>query len=75
MKALVNHLGNEFSKIKIENKDRCFNPAWYENNKYKNWLECSVKTDKTYYLCCYLFRDHFGRQGGSDTFVVNGFYD
>ncbi|KAK1351456.1 zinc finger MYM-type protein 1-like [Heracleum sosnowskyi] len=64
-------LGHEFPKTKIGNKDRRFNPEWYE--KYKNWLEYSLKADKAYCLYCYLFRDHFGRQGGSDAFVVDGF--
>ena len=45
-------LGHEFPKTKIGNKDRRFNPEWYENEKYKNWLEYSVKADKAYCLCC-----------------------
>ena len=32
-----------------------------------------MKADKVFCLCCYLFSDHVGRQGGGDAFVVEGF--
>ncbi|GKA01746.1 zinc finger MYM-type protein 1-like protein, partial [Tanacetum coccineum] len=37
------------------------------------WLEYSVKVNKAFCLCCYLFRDNVEKQGGNDAFVVNGF--
>ncbi|XP_071713304.1 uncharacterized protein [Rutidosis leptorrhynchoides] len=49
---------------------RRFVKAWFE--KY-NWIEYSIKADKAYCLCCYLFRDHIGHQGGSEAFVTEGF--
>ncbi|XP_071718130.1 uncharacterized protein [Rutidosis leptorrhynchoides] len=32
-----------------------------------------MKADRAYYLCCYLFRDHIGHQGGCEAFVTDGF--
>lgn len=55
----------------IGNKKRRFNPAWF--NQFGNWLEYSVKADKAYCLCCYLFKDHVPKQGGCDAFVTEGF--
>ncbi|KAL6521278.1 hypothetical protein OROGR_017847 [Orobanche gracilis] len=55
----------------IGNKGRRFCPSWFD--QFGNWLEYSVKADKAFCLCCYLFRDHFGKQGGSDAFVSDGF--
>lgn len=36
-------------------------------------MEYSVKVNKAFCLCCYLFRDNVEKQGGNDAFVVNGF--
>ncbi|XP_071726935.1 uncharacterized protein [Rutidosis leptorrhynchoides] len=49
---------------------RRFVKGWFD--KY-NWLEYSMKADKAYCLCCYLFRDHIEHQGGSEAFVMDGF--
>ncbi|XP_071729131.1 uncharacterized protein [Rutidosis leptorrhynchoides] len=49
---------------------RRFVKTWFD--KY-NWLEYSMKADKAYCLCCYLFRDHIEHQGGSEAFVTDGF--
>jgi len=59
--------GHDFPKT----KGRRFCPAWFD--QYGNWLEYSVKADKAFCLVCYLFRDSFTKQGGSDAFVLEGF--
>ncbi|GKA75820.1 zinc finger MYM-type protein 1-like protein [Tanacetum coccineum] len=53
------------------NGTRRFIPSWF--TQYGNWLEYSVKAEKAFCLCCYLFRDDFGRQGGNEAFVTEGF--
>ncbi|KAL6582809.1 hypothetical protein OROMI_004887 [Orobanche minor] len=63
--------GHDFPRKMIRNKGRHFCPSW--SDQFGNWLEYSVKKDKAFCLCCYLFRDHFGKQGGSDAFVSDGF--
>ncbi|XP_071699686.1 uncharacterized protein [Rutidosis leptorrhynchoides] len=45
-----------------------FIKAWFD--KYCNWIEYSVKADRAFCLCCYLFRDHIGDQGGNEAFVT-----
>ncbi|XP_076885023.1 uncharacterized protein LOC143534411 [Bidens hawaiensis] len=39
------------------------------------WLEYSIKVGKAYCLCCYLFKESVGNQGGRDTFSTEGFYN
>ncbi|XP_071739908.1 uncharacterized protein [Rutidosis leptorrhynchoides] len=34
------------------------------NGRHSNWIKYSVKADRSFCLCCYLFRDHVGLQGG-----------
>ncbi|KAL6538265.1 hypothetical protein OROGR_012253 [Orobanche gracilis] len=63
--------GHEFPYTMIGGKQRRFNTTWFD--QYGGWLEYSVKADKIFCLCCYLFSDHVGRQGGGDAFVVEGF--
>ncbi|XP_071713712.1 uncharacterized protein [Rutidosis leptorrhynchoides] len=62
--------GHLFPQKVIGSKERCFVFTWF---KEYHWLEYSVKADKVYCLCCYLFRDIVGNQGGSETFVSSGF--
>jgi len=50
---------------------RRFNPAWFDG--YKSWLEYSVKREKAFCLCCYLFRDNAGKCVRSDAFITDGF--
>ncbi|KAL9691877.1 hypothetical protein QQ045_012304 [Rhodiola kirilowii] len=45
---------------------RRFNVEWFD--QYGNWLEYSIKEDKSFCLCCYLFKD-----SGKDAFVTEGF--
>ncbi|KAI3690317.1 hypothetical protein L2E82_48297 [Cichorium intybus] len=63
--------GHILPQTTIGNKQRCFISAWF--SQYGNWLEYSVKTDKAFCLCCYLFRDHIEQQAGNDAFVTEGF--
>ncbi|KAJ9562232.1 hypothetical protein OSB04_007392, partial [Centaurea solstitialis] len=60
--------GHDFPK---KANGRRFTPTWFD--EFSNWLEYSVKADKVFCLCCYLFRDQFGGQGGSVAFVTEGF--
>ncbi|XP_024960417.1 zinc finger MYM-type protein 1-like [Cynara cardunculus var. scolymus] len=62
---------HDFPRKMIGKNARRFCPTWYD--RYGNWLEYSVKADKAFCLCCYLFRDQFGKQGGTDAFVTEGF--
>ncbi|XP_071728815.1 uncharacterized protein [Rutidosis leptorrhynchoides] len=59
--------GHDFPK----KNGRRFVKAWFD--KYSNWIEYSVKSDRAFCLCCYLFRDHIGLQGGNEAFVTEGF--
>ncbi|GJR61901.1 zinc finger MYM-type protein 1-like protein [Tanacetum coccineum] len=45
--------------------------SWFD--PYGNWLEYSVKVEKAFCLCCYLFRDDIEHQGGDEAFVTEGF--
>lgn len=61
---------HKFSKIKIGNKPRGFVPTWF--NQYGKWLEYRIKKNKTFCLCCYLFRDNIGQQAGNNALVTEG---
>lgn len=39
----------------ISNKDRKFNPAWFD--EFGGWLEYNKSKDRAYYFFCLLFRD------------------
>ncbi|XP_039003134.1 zinc finger MYM-type protein 1 [Hibiscus syriacus] len=62
--------GHTFPSKKIGPKLRCFIVEWFDEF---DWLEYSIKEDKAYCLCCYLFGDIVGQQGGIDAFVTEGF--
>ncbi|KAI3702819.1 hypothetical protein L6452_28571 [Arctium lappa] len=62
---------HDFPRKMIGKNGRRFCPTWFD--RFDNWLEYSVKADRAFCLCCYLFRDQFGKQGGSDAFVTDGF--
>ena len=52
----------KFPPTKFGDRERRFNHAWY--HQYANWLEYSVAKDAAYCLCCYLFKQNNGDQGG-----------
>ncbi|KAE8725557.1 hypothetical protein F3Y22_tig00008468pilonHSYRG00005 [Hibiscus syriacus] len=62
--------GHTFPSKKIGPKLRRFIVEWFDEF---DWLEYSIKEDKAYCLCCYLFGDIVGQQGGRDAFVMEGF--
>ena len=47
-----------------------FRSEWYVNRK---WLEYGIEKDAVFCLCCYIFRQDVGKQGGGETFVTKGF--
>lgn len=59
-----------FPSRTIGGKVRRFVVTWFKEFR---WLEYSVKVNKAFCLCCYLFRDNVEKHGGNDAFVVNGF--
>ncbi|XP_023754954.1 uncharacterized protein LOC111903409 [Lactuca sativa] len=61
---------HDFPSIKIGGKNRRFVKEWFDEF---NWLEYSIKENKAYCLCCCLFGDIVGQQGGRDVFVTGGF--
>ena len=63
----VNHL---FPSILISNKERCFNPKWYEQYR---WLEYSVAKDAVFCYPCRLFAH--GSNKAEDRFVTIGYRD
>ncbi|KAF5777614.1 putative transcription factor and/or regulators TTF-type(Zn) family [Helianthus annuus] len=50
---------------------RKFKKEWYDRKEYKGWLEYSIKSERVFCLCCYLFRSEFGDH--RDTFLLNGY--
>ncbi|XP_076909755.1 uncharacterized protein LOC143567161 [Bidens hawaiensis] len=63
--------GHKFPKRKLGSKEQHFSLTWFD--KYGNWLENSIKADKVFCLCCYLFAYHVGNQGGRNVFSKEGF--
>ncbi|KAJ9557938.1 hypothetical protein OSB04_012552 [Centaurea solstitialis] len=62
--------GHIFPSKKIGPKLRRFVVEWFDEF---DWLEYSIKEEKGYCLCCYLFGDIVGQQGGREAFVTEGF--
>ncbi|XP_023743007.2 uncharacterized protein LOC111891158 [Lactuca sativa] len=60
--------GHDFPSIKIGNKNIHFVKEWFDEF---NWLEYSTKENKAYCLCCYLFGDIVGQQGGEIFLLKN----
>ena len=50
----------------------CFQGSWYEDDRFKSWLEYSPKKDAAFCLPCFLFHKPTGHEG-QNTFTVNGF--
>ncbi|CAI9267484.1 unnamed protein product [Lactuca saligna] len=61
----------KFPQRGFRGKQRRFNIYWFDDNKY--WLECSIKENVAFCLCCYLFKSEIPNQGGSYHFVKSGF--
>ncbi|KAL1225039.1 hypothetical protein V5N11_002818 [Cardamine amara subsp. amara] len=64
---------HRFEQRRIAEGDalRRFNPCWFD--QYGDWLEYSVKKERAYCLCCYLFGDINEKKGGKIGFVTEGF--
>ncbi|MFS7971850.1 putative transcription factor and/or regulators TTF-type(Zn) family [Helianthus anomalus] len=62
--------GHDFKWTNYSSGRRRFNVKWFD--KY-DWLEYSTKQEKAYCLCCYLFNESVGNQGGREAFVSGGF--
>ncbi|KAL9675399.1 hypothetical protein QQ045_003601 [Rhodiola kirilowii] len=58
--------GHSFPQKLVVGSLRRFNVEWFD--QYGNWLEYSIKEDKAFCLCCYLFK-----YSGKDAFVTEGF--
>ncbi|CAA7012844.1 unnamed protein product [Microthlaspi erraticum] len=65
--------GHPFKQRSIGNTLRRFNLQWFD--EFHDWLEYSVKKEKAYCLCCYLFRDNNDNKGGNAAFVTEGFHN
>ncbi|ESQ50414.1 hypothetical protein EUTSA_v10002288mg [Eutrema salsugineum] len=61
--------GHSFKQRIIGNTPRRFYPSWFD--QYGDWLKYSVKKEKAYCLCCYLFSNE--KKGGNVGFMTEGF--
>ncbi|KAL7583943.1 hypothetical protein Lser_V15G42964 [Lactuca serriola] len=61
---------HKFPKKKIGDRFRRFVPSWFDDF---DWLEYSVKKNKTYCLYCYVCGGLMNQRGGRDVFVSQGF--
>ena len=52
-------------------KSRRFVRCWFDN--YPDWLEYSILKDAAFCLCCYVFREESGSQGGGPCLTGEGF--
>ncbi|KAL7588129.1 hypothetical protein Lser_V15G40243 [Lactuca serriola] len=62
--------GHTFESKLVGKKLRHFVVEWFVEFP---WLEYIIKKNKAYCLCCYLFGDMVGEQGGRDAFTTEGF--
>ncbi|XP_076920779.1 uncharacterized protein LOC143581998 [Bidens hawaiensis] len=62
--------GHDFKWTKYSSGRRRFSVKWFDTY---DWLEYSIKKEKAYCLCCYLFNESVGNQGGREAFVSGGF--
>ncbi|XP_076913222.1 uncharacterized protein LOC143571767 [Bidens hawaiensis] len=69
VKKIFQPRGDKFPFKDYSGSRRRFNVEWFKFD----WLEYSNKEDKAYCLCCYLFKENVGNQGGRDTFSSEGF--
>ena len=58
---------HDFPKTLFGTKPRKFNPSRFQD--YPTWLEYSIAKDALFCLCCYLYKENNGDQGGGDSFV------
>ncbi|XP_075675240.1 uncharacterized protein LOC142644537 [Castanea sativa] len=61
-----------FKKILKSEKGRNFQVSWYEDDRFKPWLEYSPKKDAAFCLLCFLFHKPTGHDE-QNAFTVNGF--
>ncbi|KAL4639681.1 hypothetical protein ACB092_03G235900 [Castanea dentata] len=61
-----------FKKFLKSKKGRSFQGSWYEDDRFKPWLEYSPKKDAAFCLLCFLFHKPTGHDG-QNAFTVNGF--
>ncbi|XP_076932931.1 uncharacterized protein LOC143598651 [Bidens hawaiensis] len=59
----------EFPQKKVGKEFRRFGESWYD--AHPGWLEYSIKNNRVYCLCCYLFRGYFG--GHKGTYISQGY--
>ncbi|KAL4616345.1 hypothetical protein ACB092_07G192800 [Castanea dentata] len=61
-----------FKKNLKSEKGRSFQGSWYEDDRFKPWLEYSPKKDAAFCLLCFLFHKPTGHDE-QNAFTVNGF--
>ncbi|XP_022847505.1 zinc finger MYM-type protein 1-like [Olea europaea var. sylvestris] len=71
LKGLCQPQDHNFPKQQFGVTIRRFNRSWFK--EFGSWLEYSVEKDAAYCLYCYLFKTSFGKQGGGESFVGEGF--
>jgi hypothetical protein len=66
-KGACQPFNHDFPRKELGKTMRCFNPAWFKEYK---WLEYIILKDVAYCLYCYLFKLDIGKQAGGDSFVT-----
>ncbi|XP_075669668.1 uncharacterized protein LOC142639360 [Castanea sativa] len=61
-----------FTNFKKSEKGQSFQGSWYEDDRFKPWLEYSPKKDAAFCLLCFLFHKPTGHDG-QNAFTINGF--